>query len=253
MALTWIDFAFPGVPGVRCVFQTRQSGNSCGAWSCGNISLEVGDDPASAISNRRQIAPDLGLTEWAELKQVHGDRIAFEPVPQAPDTAPVDEGDGLATARAGLGLVIKTADCQPVLIAHRLGHHVAALHVGWRGNRIGFIASGIRAFCHRYGLAPRDLLAVRGPSLGPALSEFVNFEGEWGDDFRHWFNQRDRTMNLWGLTRTQLEAAGLASENIFSLDLCTHSLVDSFFSYRRERTTGRQASVIWIKPPAAQA
>ena len=155
------------------------------------------------------------------------------------------KGDGLATDKPGIGLLIKTADCQPVLVAHKEGRHIAAFHIGWRGNRLRFLQSGIAAFCGRYGLDARDLLAVRGPSLGPQRSEFVNYDEEWGPDFANWFNARDKTMNLWRLTRDQLLEAGLPDEGIFGLDLCTASMPDSFFSYRRDGICGRQANVIW--------
>ena len=73
---------------------------------------------------------------------------------------------------------------------------------------------------------------MRGPSLGPQRSEFVNYGKEWGPDFANWFNARDKTMNLWRLTRDQLLEAA--------------SMPDSFFSYRRDGICGRQANVIWI-------
>ena len=133
-----------------------------------------------------------------------------------------------------------------MLVAHREGRHVAAFHVGWRGNRLRFLQSGIAAFRERYGLAARDLFAVRGPSHGPQRAEFVNYDTEWGPDFAEWFDARDRTMNLWKLTRAQLAEAGLPDDQIFGLDLCTASMPDTFFSYRRDRLCGRQAGVIWI-------
>jgi len=175
--------------------------------------------------------------------------------------------------------VIKTADCQPVLLAHpgpaalrgpkiavspafagpfsapglpgqeitMTGPVVAALHVGWRGNAADFPGSGVARFCARYGLDPGEVLAVRGPSLGPTAAEFTNFESEFGEDFRPWYDPATRTMDLWGLTRHQLEQAGIRPRNIFAVDLCTHTMSDWFFSYRRAKVTGRQASVIWIR------
>ena len=52
-------------------------------------------------------------------------------------------------------------------------------------------------------------------------------------------------MDLWGLTRWQLEQAGLLPRNIYGIDLCTASCNRQFFSYRCVKTSGRQASVIW--------
>lgn len=247
MAVTWIPFRFPGLRGVRCAFQTRPGGASHGPYGGGNISFAVGDDPACVVANRRDLCASLGVRALAELKQVHGDILKFDPSPVAPEAAPDTEGDGMATARPGLGLVIKTADCQPVLLAHKEGRHVAALHVGWRGNRRNFPGSGVARFCKRYGLRPQDLMAVRGPGLGPARAEFINFSAEWGENFAQWYSLRERTMDLWSLTRHQLLKAGLLPSRIFGLDLCTASMNEVFFSYRREKASGRQASVIWIE------
>jgi len=171
----------------------------------------------------------------------------FEPNATDASADPMQEADGMATSRPGLGLLIKTADCQALLLAHASGRHVAALHVGWRGNRVDYPGKGVREFCARYGLNPAELSAVRGPSLGPAAAEFVNFTAEWGPKFLPWFDTGRQTMDLWRLTRHQLEAAGLLPERIFSLDLCTYSLPDILFSYRRDKQCGRQGSVIWME------
>ena len=249
MPLSFLPFPFYGVPRVRCAFQTRAWGVSEGPYACGNIAFDVGDDPRRVSRNRREFAATLGLSAFAEVDQ-RGDALVFDP-PAAPpdefDAAPAFPcGGGMATDRRGFGLVIRTADGQPVLVTDRAGEHIAAFRVGLRESRSGFLGAGIATFCERYGLTPRDLLAVRGPSLGPQRAEFVNYDTEWGPDFAEWFDARDRTMNLWKLTRAQLAEAGLPDDQIFGLDLCTASMPDTFFSYRRDRLCGRQAGVIWI-------
>lgn len=249
MSVSYIPFVFPGVPQVRCAFQTRAGGVSLGEFGGGNIAFTVQDNPEHVIANRRNMLEDLrlqGMTAWAELMQVHGDGFVFEPEPVACETPVTAEGDGMATARPGLGLLIKTADCQPILIAHKSGAYIAAMHAGWRGNRCDFPITGVARFCERYGLEPRDLLAVRGPSLGPGKAEFVNFDKEWGAPYLPWFDANSKTMDLWGLTRHQLERAGLLARNIYGLDICTASNNEQFFSYRCARRSGRQASLVWI-------
>ncbi|MFI3272504.1 MAG: polyphenol oxidase family protein [Pseudomonadota bacterium] len=271
-SLRLIPFHFPNVPNVSCAFQMRETASlepnanpatgphndaTLRAYplSHGNISLDIvgelsGHDPSlrqQALANRRAIASSLGVADWCEMLQVHGNIMHFEPEAQCPDSPSTVQGDGFATDQAHRALMIKTADCQPVLIAHLSGQHIAAFHIGWRGNRIQFLGHGIDAFCRRYNLDPRDLVAVRGPSLGPDAAQFTNFDAEWGPDFAPYFDQAKQTMNLWQLTHHQLCAAGLLPHNIYSLDLCTLSLPNAFFSYRRERHTGRQASFIWIR------
>ena len=248
MTPQYLDFCFPGLNGVRCVFTTREGGFSTGPWASANLSLEVGDDAGAVTANRAALRDALGVRVWQELRQVHGTRMHMNLEEDLLGGAEL-EGDGLATDRPGHALVVKTADCQALLMADAAGRHVAALHCGWRGNAVNFPAKGVRAFCERYGVSPAEVLVVRGPSLGPEKSEFVNFEAEWEPQFRTRFDEATRCMDLWALTRDQLQGAGVPAANIFSLDICTASS-PRFFSYRRDKVTGRQAGIIWIEDRA---
>lgn len=246
MAITYLPFVFPGVPKVRCAFQTRTGGVSKGPWAGGNIGFGVGDNSAHVLANREALRAALGLDSLVDTHQVHGVTTIIEPDrTMRTDTNPVD-ADGMATACASLGLMVKTADCQPILLAHESGCFVAGIHAGWQGNRQRYPQVAVQELCEHYKVRPQSLFAVRGPSLGPARSEFINYDTEWGPDFARWYSEKDSTVNLWLLARDQLLEAGLVAGRIFSLDLCTASL-DLFFSYRRDKVTGRQGSVIWIE------
>ena len=237
-----IPFTFPGLEKVRVAFTTRRGGSSSGHCSQGNLSYAVGDSPQHVQANRAALSTACGFDTLVETKQVHGTRLIHTEAPLAETL----EADGMATATPGLGLCVKTADCQPVLLAHTSARAVAALHIGWRGNRAAFPQQAVQQFCELYTLSPKDILAVRGPSLGPGKSEFIHFEREWGADFHPYYHHERCSMDLWRLTRDQLLYAGLPAANIFSLDLCTYSLPSLFFSYRRDQACGRQAGLIWI-------
>lgn len=240
MSLTMIPFQFPGIPRVGCAFTMR---------AFGSVSLSSGD--TSSAERRASIPSLFGVRAFAEVHQVHGVRTLFEPQEQDPASTPSEQADGLATSRPGLALMIKTADCQPILIAHESGRYVMAIHAGWRGNRQDYPYTAVCSFCEHYGLDPRQLWAVRGPSLGPAASEFVNFDSEWGSEFLPWYDESRRTMDLWSLARHQLERAGLLPGRILGIDMCTFDNADLFFSYRHFRRMGsedgRQGSFIWIR------
>lgn len=245
--ITCIPFAFPGLPGIRATFTTRQGGESQSAYFSANVSWEVGDDDRAVAKNRISLQKNLGFASWAEARQVHGTDVLVEPEAGAVTDRAKIQADGLTSSRPGQALAVKTADCQPILLAHESGQFIAALHCGWRGNRQDFPQKGVAVFCNAYGLLPETVLAVRGPSLGPRVSEFINFDLEWGEDFREHYDPTAQTVDLWRLTRGQLLEAGLQAERIFSVDLCTHSLPERFFSYRRGKITGRQAGLIWIE------
>lgn len=246
-----IQFQFPGIPNARCVFTGRE-----GAGYGGNISFEAGDNPQDVRLRRQRIFSgfaDQGLSAWRECRQVHGDAIIVDPDPSDPLALPGNlvEADGMMTETPGLGLMIKTADCQPVLFADAAGRHIMAIHAGWRGNRINFPASAVARFCGRYNLKPEEVYAVRGPSLGPSAAEFTNFESEWGEEFRQWLH--GGKMDLWALTRRQLEEAGIPGSQIYGIDICAWLNCDSWFSHRRDNRTGRQAAIIWISSETGAA
>jgi len=240
----YIRFVFPGLAKVFCVFGTRMGGVSSGSFAQGNISLDVGDEPENAATNRRALKEDLGLDSWVDLKQVHGTRVHFDPQEDCLAGSSL-EGDGIALSSVRAGAVIKTADCQPIMIAHKSGDFVLALHCGWRGNRAGFPERATKEFCKHYNLNPTELLAVRGPSLGPCCAEFHYFEEHWSREFTEYYQPEQKTMDLWSLTRDQLVSAGLLPSDVFSLDMCTRCREDLFFSHRREKPSGRQAAVVY--------
>ena len=241
--IAFIPFTFPGLSNVGCAFTSRQGGASTYPYFAANLSYDVGDDPEAVTANRAYLKERLGLSALVDCTQVHGDAVLFDL-----EEGAQREADGLATDHPGVGLMIKTADCQPILLAHETGRFVAGLHVGWRGNVIDFPGTGVRLLCERYGCDPSELLAVRGPSLGPKQAEFTSFATEFGSSFTRYFDPTAQTVDLWRLTHEQLLAAGLREERIHGINLCTQSNPEMFFSYRGETKTGRQSGLIWLHP-----
>ena len=234
-------FRFPHVAGVRCLFTGAAFGDMVLHNAAGALQEE-------AVARRRTLMTYAGATRWAELYQVHGTELCLPAssmnlTQEGIFAPPLPRADGHATAERGVALCIKTADCQPVLLAERHGWFVAALHVGWRGNAAGFIESAVARLCTFYDCKPQDVLAVRGPSLGPGHAEFIHFPKDWPAGFDGWFGNATKTMDLWALTKAQLMQAGLAEENIYALDMCTYALHPSFYSHRRG-DVGRQVALI---------
>ncbi len=240
----YIDFKFPGLPQIGCAFTTRAvSAQAFRQHSPESLQTALNED-LQTLQNRH------GLLARQSVHQVHGSTLLFVDRPGENRQA---KADALATAQSGLALVIRTADCQPILMSDLSGSCIAALHVGWRANRNETLLHWVQTFCRHFGVRPEELLAVRGPSLGPARSEFVHFAQEWGTQFLPYFNPKQQTMDLWRLTRNQLFRAGLLQEHVFGLDLCTFSLPELFYSHRRDRDLGRQAGIIWIEQPGSMS
>ncbi|MDE5831784.1 MAG: polyphenol oxidase family protein [Desulfovibrio sp.] len=244
MAVKTFLFPFPGTPAI-CAFQYTFLDSPDDL--AGNISLKIPGRREEAIRNREEMLESCpGANAWSECEQVHGSRLLINPAPTKINPENLPEADGMATEQTRLGLLIKTADCQPLMLASGDGRAVMALHIGWRGNRAGFIGAAVEVFCDAFKKRPEGLLAVRGPSLGPTAAEFVHFDEEWGEAFREFYDPATKTVNLWQMTVRQLLKAGVKRENIYGLDVCTYVNDRAFFSWRRDRARGRQGSLVWI-------
>lgn len=236
-------FQFSSIKNVHCLFHGKNNNTQ---KSLGSIAFGRGEDDTVILKNRKYLFEKLHIPVL-EVHQIHSSILHFSPAETLYSEKASLEGDGIATDKAKHALLIKTADCQPVLFTDKQGEHIMALHVGWRGSRNDFIAQAVAEFCEKYKIPAGDLSAVRGPSLGPSEAEFTNFADEWGDAYKNWYNAQMQTLNLWELTRFQLKQAGLLPENIYGIDFCTKTMHNQYFSHRENNQTGRQASIIWFE------
>ena len=236
----WIVPDWPAPPAVRAFITTRAGGVSAGPYASFNLGLRAGDDPGAVAANRGQLRALLPQEpKW--LRQVHGaDVVEADALTDAP------EADAAVARRPGTVCAVMVADCIPVLLADREGKLVAVAHAGWRGLAAGVVEKTVA----RMALDPARILAYLGPGIGPRAFEV-------GADVRDAFLARDAQSgaaftprapgkwlaDLFALARRQLAGAGVTS--IHGGGLCTYSDAQRFYSYRRERTTGRMVALIW--------
>jgi YfiH family protein len=222
----------------------RSGGISSGCFSSLNLGLSVGDDPEAVRENRRLMMEKIQIQRGFYLDQVHGKTIHVltEESGQAPIAA-----DGVVTDMRGVGLVIQVADCQGVLFYDPEQKVIANVHSGWRGSVQNIIGDCIDVMTERFRCNPKDIRAGISPSLGPCCAEFVNYREEipqalWG------YKMPDKlTFDFWKLSCDQMMAKGVKQENIETMNLCTRCNTDTFYSYRREKVTGRFACVISLE------
>ena len=233
------DWAAP--PGVRALVTTRRGGASHGRFASFNLAAHVGDDPAAVACNRARLR-SLLPAEPVWLEQVHGaTAVAADAAP------PGTRADAAVTRVRGTVCAVLSADCLPVLLADRRGRAVGIAHAGWRGLAAGVIEAAVA----RIGVPPAALVAWLGPAIGPGVYEVgaevraalvaadagaaAAFAERPGGKF---------LADLYALGRRRLAAAGVTE--VAGGGFCTFTERDRFFSYRREGTTGRFASLIWM-------
>ena len=183
---------------------------------------------------------------WGQ--QVHGRVIASlaaEPGRPLEGAVCVGRCDALMTAEVGVGLVVWTADCVPILM-HGDGV-VAAVHSGWRGSVADVAGAVVRRFKVEYGVPPQSLRAVLGPAIsGPRYEvsrEVIDGLGAFGLDEALW--RRGNQVDLRNFLAARLEDLGLGPSSIEIAGPCTASTPD-LASYRRDGDgAGRQWSLIY--------
>ena len=240
-AADWIVPDWPAPARVRSLITTRRGGVSTGAHASFNLGLRADDDPHAVAANRAALREHLPQDPvW--LKQVHGARVV-----RADAVTDSPEADAAYTRRAETVCAVMVADCMPVLLCDTQASVVAIAHAGWRGLSAGVIENTIAAM----GVKANDLLAFLGPAIGPAAFEV-------GADVRDAFLAADAAAaaaftphregkwlaDLFLLGGQRLARAGV--HRIYGGGLCTFSDPARFYSYRRDRTTGRMAALIWL-------
>jgi hypothetical protein len=233
-------------PEVRHAFFTRRGGVSPGPYDSLNLSFAVGDRAAAVAENRRLVQQALELAVLAGARQVHGSREAVVSLNPNDPAAELEAADILLTDQTGVGLLVKQADCQAVVLFDPGRRVLANVHCGWRGQVQNVLGAAVAQLQARFGCRPADLYAAISPSLGPCCAEFRHFRREFPPEL--WSYQvRPHYFDLWRLSLDHLLAAGLRASRLDLSGICTRCRADEFFSYRRDRITGRQGTVIALK------
>lgn len=223
---------------------TRRGGVSPAPFDSFNVAFGLADDERNVRENRDRIKKDFGITVLVSGRQVHGDKVAVIAEKPADDQI-VANCDGLITDVAGIGLLIQHADCQAILLDDPVNRAVGIVHAGWRGSVANIARKTVETMQKNYGTDTTDLKAAISPSLGPCCAEFVNYQQELPTAFFK-YQVRPNHFDFWAISRDQLRRAGIRSENIAVANQCTVCNPD-YFSYRRDRITGRCASVIGLR------
>jgi YfiH family protein len=242
MTRFWIEPDWPAPPGIRAACTRRVGGVSDGPYASLNVGAHVGDEPDRVAENRARLAAALGLpSEPVWLDQVHGCRVVRADAGPSPMTP---AADAAYTRASGVVCAVMTADCLPILLCSRSGDCVAAVHAGWKGLAGGVVEAAVAA------MDSGDLMAWLGPAIGPDAFEvggevreaFLANGAEFAAGFRSAQNGK-WLADLYRLARITLNR--LRIFEIHGGGHCTYRSAADFFSYRRDRITGRMATLIW--------
>ncbi|MCU0692701.1 MAG: peptidoglycan editing factor PgeF [Polyangiaceae bacterium] len=212
----------------------------------------MGDDPKAVHTNLRIAAEPLGVSHDAVLllNQVHGVHVHVVEPTSHPAHAARIAGDAIASRHGSVACGVRVADCAPVLIGDRRSGAVVAVHSGWRGTEQNIVAHAVDSLRALAGGACECVAAI-GPhielccfevghdvagalqAIAPVPAVLLPGKG-----------QRPH-VDLRKILQGQLEAAGVAADQIDHVRGCTVCDGGRFFSYRRDgKRTGRLLAAI---------
>jgi YfiH family protein len=229
------------VPGVVHAVSSRAGGVSSARCASLNVSHTVGDAPENVEENLTRLAHACGTERerFFSPYQVHGRAVTMVDA----ETPPRPRCDVLVTESTDRALLLRYADCTPVLLADTRTPVVAAVHAGWRGSAVRAAGAAVEALVER-GSRPEDLVAGIGPAIGACCYEV-------GQDVVDAFADRpalfqDGKLDLWEANRQALLEAGVPAAQIEVAGICTQCESDRFFSHRANggEPAGRFAAVI---------
>ncbi len=176
-------------------------------------------------------ATGLAGNQILMLDQVHQDRIlTVEEIPTK-EALTFGEADGFVTTLENVALVIRTADCVPVILIDERNRVLGAVHSGWRGTNMDITGKCIDLMKNKYSSDPWEMKIFILPSIGPQSYEV-------GEDVAQHFPEDISEengklfLNLWSNIEKSALRHGVRDKNIINFQLCNMENNDKFFSHR---------------------
>ena len=242
--LHWLEFELlADFPHLIHGVLLRQGGSSLGNFSGLNLSRSVGDRVEHVEANLQSIRSAFSLSILFSTRLTHGADV----VPIDPSTiGRVPFCDGMMTHYPELALLNTHADCQVAIFYDPIKHVLANVHSGWRGSVKNIYAVTVQQMKTIYGSKPENLLVCISPSLGPQSAEFVNYQQELPQHF--WsFQVKPNYFDFWKISEWQLHEAGILPTHLQIACMDTFTNSRDYFSYRRDKITGRQGTFACLR------
>ncbi len=250
--MTTYHFESLDVAGLDHAVFTRLGGVSHEPFDTLNVSHNVDDDKAHVAENLARVYAHLGLNaaQVTSPRQVHGNRVAVITSADAGTTIP--DTDGLVTTAPHVALLLRFADCQPILLYDPVRHALGLIHAGWRGVAQGIARRAVETMVQAFGTRPADLIAGLGPAIGPCCYTVGDkVAAAMGYVLPKWSEAMSpQGEDAWYLDLSAANAQQLAAEGVRQIEtanLCTSCSHDEFYSHRAGNgRTGRFAVVAYL-------
>lgn len=229
---------------------TRHGGLSPDPWRSLNLGGTVGDDLDRVAENRQRLffALDRPVSSVFDVWQVHSANVVVADGPR--NDRPHTKGDIILTDDPGVTLLMRFADCVPILLYDPHRRAIGIAHAGWLGTVRRAAEFAVQAMVQTFQSDPADILAGLGPSIGPdhytVGTEVVEqIEASFGQEASCHLVRRDGKtyLDLWSANEALLQGQGVV--HIEVARICTACHGSDWYSHRSEGgKTGRFGAAI---------
>ena len=243
---------FQNYPIVHGIF-SRQGGVSPQPWSSLNLGGTVGDVRENVIENRKRIFDSIKrkIETHYDAWQVHGIHVIRAVTPR--NGAPHVPGDAIITNNPAITLLMRFADCVPILLYDPDHHAIGIVHAGWQGTVKRTVQYALRSMQDNFQTKPASIIAGIGPSIGPDHYEVgIDVVEQVGHVFPKNYDILKKNpveqyyLDLWKANQYLLEEMGV--KKIQVAEICTACHTDMWYSHRAEKgKTGRFGAIIALE------
>lgn len=226
---------------VALAFTDRHGGVSRAPFDSLNLALTGADDPQACATNLTRVLTDFAPgAAAADMSQVHGAEVAAAQVGARPSA------DALVTDQRGVVLIVRVADCVPVLLSADDGSCVAAVHAGRQGLLRGVVPAAVQRMRE---LGAGTISAWVGPRVcGRCYEVPEQMQAEVVAEVpaaRAVSATGTPALDIGAGVLAQLAVAGVRAHDV---GVCTRESGE-LYSHRRDGAdAGRSAGLIWIRP-----
>ncbi|MFV7790447.1 peptidoglycan editing factor PgeF [Aliarcobacter lanthieri] len=209
----------------------------------GNLAFHVGDNEKNVIKNRQNLALKIGYdyNDLIYMNQTHGNNIQI-----VDENSPklIENCDAIITKSKNLPLMVMVADCIPILMFDEKKGVIAAIHAGRNSTFLKIAQIVAQKMIDEFDCKVIDIKVVLGASIQKCCYEVSSelaliVENSFGKEFIN-----GRNIDLQGINKKLLLEIGI--KNIEISSICTKCSNKPYFSYRKDKNTGRFAGVIFI-------
>ena len=214
-----------------------------------DVILNIDSNLLNIFSNKeiKELIKELKLNNYYEVKQTRSDIVHIIDDNYINNSV----GDALITNQKNTPIIIKIADCTPILIYDKENKVISLVHSGWKGTLKNITIKTIETMISKYNSKKENIYVYIYPSIRQCHFEI---QEDVYSLFKDTINNIDKYTNklenkyyidMQSIIKDKLIEIGIT--NIIDTNICTYCNHDIYYSYRYNHTDKRNILLAMIK------